>query len=73
MSRYPRPSYTPSATRPPPAPRSHSGPANYSMANFYKNTTAEMGNLTCKRTLGLNLYCCNILRCLRLLHWKYIF
>lgn len=42
MSRYPRPSYTPSVTRPPPAPRSQSGPANYSMANFYKNTTAEM-------------------------------
>ena len=47
MSRYPRPSYTPSATRPPPAPRSQSGPANYSMANFYKNSTAEMGNLIC--------------------------
>ena len=59
MSRYPRPSYTPTATRPPQAPRSHSGPANHSMANFYKNTTAEMGNLICKRTLGLNLYYCN--------------
>ena len=62
MSRYPRPSYTPTATRPPQAPRSHSGPANHSMANFYKNTTAEMGNLICKRTLGLNLYSCNIIR-----------
>ena len=60
MSRYPRPSYTPTATRPPQAPRSHSGPANHSMANFYKNTTAEMGNLICKRTLGLDLYSCNI-------------
>ena len=62
MSRYPRPSYTPTATRPPQAPRSHSGPANHSMANFYKNTTAEMGNLICKRTLGLNLYSCNIFK-----------
>ena len=43
MSRYSRSSYVPVATRPPPAPRSHSGPANMNMATFYKDSTAEMG------------------------------
>lgn len=42
MSRYSRSSYMPVATRPPPAPRSHSGPANMNMATFYKDSTAEM-------------------------------
>jgi len=42
MSRYSRTtSFMPMAARPPPAPRSHSGPSS-SMANFYKNSTAEM-------------------------------
>ena len=37
----------PVATRPPPAPRSHSGPANMNMATFYKDSTKEMGNESC--------------------------
>ena len=47
MSRYSRSSYMPVATRPPPAPRSHSGPANMNMATFYKDSTKEMGNQSC--------------------------
>lgn len=41
MSRYSRSTYMPMASRPPPAPRSMSGPST-SMANYYKSSTAEM-------------------------------